>query len=65
LIAAHPERFYMPAYVGSRGWVGLRLDLDSIDWDEVAGLLTGSYCLLAPKRLAAAVEAAAQGEAAH
>jgi hypothetical protein len=27
LIAADPKRFYMPAYVGSRGWVGLRLDL--------------------------------------
>src|SRR4051812_33041083 len=26
LIASDPARFYMPAYVGSRGWVGLRLD---------------------------------------
>src|SRR5579863_5411354 len=30
LIAAQPERFYMPAYVGSRGWVGLRLDIGEI-----------------------------------
>ena len=55
LIAAQPERFYMPAYVGPRGWVGLRLDLGKVDWDEVAELISGSYCLVAPKRLAALV----------
>jgi hypothetical protein len=65
LIAARPDRFYMPAYVGSRGWVGLRLDLDGIDWDEVAELVTGSYCLVAPKRLRAQVEAAAESKGAR
>ena len=34
--------------------VGMFLD-DDVDWDEVAELLTDSYCLLAPKRLAASV----------
>jgi hypothetical protein len=43
LVAAQPSRFYMPAYVGPRGWVGLRLDLDEIDWEEVAELATDSY----------------------
>jgi hypothetical protein len=37
------------------GWgadvVGMVLD-DDVDWDEVAELLTESYCVLAPKRLA-------------
>ena len=35
--------------------VGLVLD-DDTDWDEVAELVTDSYCLLAPRRLAALVE---------
>jgi predicted DNA-binding protein (MmcQ/YjbR family) len=57
LIAADPRRFYMPAYVGSKGWVGLRLDTGKIDWEEVAELVTHSYRLVAPKRLAACVKA--------
>ncbi len=57
LIAADPRRFYMPAYVGSKGWVGLRLDTGKIDWEEVEELVTHSYRLVAPKRLAASVKA--------
>jgi hypothetical protein len=55
LIASNPAKFYMPAYVGSRGWVGLRLDSGEIDWEEVKELVTQSYRMLAPKRLAASV----------
>jgi len=53
LAAANPSRFYIPAYTGSKGWVGLRLDTAGLDWDEVSELVTGSYRLVAPKRLAA------------
>jgi predicted DNA-binding protein (MmcQ/YjbR family) len=56
LVAGNPARFYLPAYVGSRGWVALRLDAGEIDWDEVAELVTGSYRLIAPKKLAALVK---------
>jgi hypothetical protein len=56
LIAAQPAKFYMPAYVGPKGWVGLRLDIGGVDWNEVAELLTGSYRLIAPKRLVAMVK---------
>ena len=52
LAAAHPAKYYMPAYVGPRGWVGLRLDMSGLDWNEVAELVVGSYKLIAPKRLA-------------
>ena len=52
LIAAQPAKFYMPAYVGPRGWVGLRLDVPGVDWKEVEELIKGSYRLIAPKRLA-------------
>jgi hypothetical protein len=55
LAAAQPNRFYLPAYIGSRGWIALRLDIGSIDWEEVAELAVGSYRLIAPKRLAALV----------
>jgi hypothetical protein len=56
LAAAQPARFYLPAYVGPRGWVALRLDRGKVDWDEVAELVTASYLLVAPKRLAALIK---------
>jgi len=48
------DPFYMPAYVGTKGWVGVQLD-DRADWVEVAELIATSYCLISPKRLADAV----------
>jgi hypothetical protein len=56
LVAADPHRFYLPRYVGHRGWVGLRLDLQDVDWGEVAELVTDSYRLVAPRRLAGLAE---------
>ena len=55
LAKAQPARYYLPAYIGARGWVALRLDLGKVDWDEVRELLLASYLLTAPKRLAALV----------
>jgi len=55
LAAANPAKFYLPAYIGPKGWVGLRLDGAKIDWDEVAELVRGSYRQVAPKRLATEV----------
>jgi hypothetical protein len=54
LVARDPGRFFVPHYVGHRGWVGIRLE-DRPDWDEIADLLEESYRLTAPKRLGAAV----------
>jgi len=51
LIAASPRKFYMPAYIGPRGWVALRLDRPSVDWKEVKELVRGSYEQIAPKKL--------------
>lgn len=56
LIAASPRKFYMPAYVGPRGWVGLRLDRRTVDWAEVKELVVGSYLQIAPKKMARALE---------
>jgi hypothetical protein len=52
LIKADPKRFYMPAYVGPRGWVGLRLDVGRVNWVEVEELIKGSYQLVAAKKVA-------------
>jgi hypothetical protein len=53
LASAQPARFYLPAYIGPRGWVALRLDRGAIDWKEVAELVAGSYQLTEGKRFAA------------
>jgi hypothetical protein len=53
VIAAAPDRFYKPAYLHHRGWIGLRLDTCEVDWTEVADFVTDSYLAVAPKRLAA------------
>ena len=55
LIDDEPDRFYRPAYLGHRGWVGLRLDTGEVDVDEVTGLVVESYRLCAPKSLARAI----------
>jgi predicted DNA-binding protein (MmcQ/YjbR family) len=51
LVESNPRKFYLPAYIGSRGWVGLRLDLATVDWTEVKELVLGSYSQVAPQKL--------------
>ena len=48
VVREEPRRFFVPAYVGYRGWIGMRLDVD-VDWDEVAGVVHDTYCMVAPK----------------
>ena len=50
LIGNEPDRFFRPPYVGHRGWIGLRLDVDP-DWDEVAAVVRESYRCVAPVTL--------------
>lgn len=54
LVEADPNRFFVPPYVGHKGWVGMRID-DGPDWAEVELLVRRSYRMTAPKRLAALV----------
>jgi predicted DNA-binding protein (MmcQ/YjbR family) len=51
LVGADPDRFFVPPYVGHKGWVGMWLDTGP-DWNEVAKVVRRSYRLVAPKRLA-------------
>jgi predicted DNA-binding protein (MmcQ/YjbR family) len=53
VIALDDERFYLPTYIGPRGWAGLRLDLGKVDWEEIAEFIVDSYRLVAPQRLVA------------
>lgn len=60
MVAAEPARFFVPPYVGPRGWIGVRLDgtgPDAVDWDEVRGVVTDAYRTVAPVRLAARLDA--------
>lgn len=56
MIRDDSESFFVPAYVGPRGWVGIRLDLDAVDWETVSELARLAYQATAPRKLAALVE---------
>jgi len=56
LVETEPERFFRPPYVGHRGWLGVRLDVDP-DWGEVAAIVEDAYRQVAPKKLLAELEA--------
>lgn len=46
-----PEHYYLPAYIGPRGWFGFRLDRGRVNWKEAAGIIERSYRLAAPRTL--------------
>jgi hypothetical protein len=50
LVAADPDRFFIPPYVGGKGWLAMYLDAPAPDWDEIAELMQDSYRQMAPKR---------------
>jgi hypothetical protein len=54
LASADVERFFVPPYVGHRGWLGVRLDR-GLDWSELTGIVEDAYAVVAPRAL---VEAA-------
>ena len=51
LVAADPELFFVPPYVGFRGWIGLNLDRAE-GVDDIAGAIENAYRTVAPPRLA-------------
>ncbi len=55
LVSGNPDAYFVPPYVGHRGWIGVRLDVD-VDWKQVADLVEESYLMTAPKRLAALLD---------
>jgi hypothetical protein len=57
LVEADPDRFFVPPYVGPKGWIGMRLDR-RVTWREVAVVVERSYRMTAPKKLVARMERA-------
>ena len=51
LVAGEPEHYFVPPYVGHRGWVGVHLNR-GLDWNEIAGAIEEAYLQIAPKQLA-------------
>ncbi|MEJ7744607.1 MAG: MmcQ/YjbR family DNA-binding protein [Nocardioidaceae bacterium] len=55
LVGSEPRHFFVPPYVGGRGWLGVRLDR-GIDLDELAELCEDAYRTVAPKTLVQEVD---------
>ncbi|HWL94399.1 MAG TPA: hypothetical protein VNT79_12780 [Phycisphaerae bacterium] len=51
-----PLAFFVPPYVGTKGWVGVRLDLKAVNWWAIVQLSRRTYQATAPKKLAALME---------
>ena len=56
MVEARPDRYFVPPYVGARGWVGIYLD-GEVDWAALAKAVGESYRLIAPRRLGGAAGA--------
>jgi hypothetical protein len=50
LVESSPKHFFVPPYVGHRGWLGVHLD-HGISDDELAGVIEDAYLAVAPKKL--------------
>jgi len=55
LVEADPRRFFVPPYVGHKGWVGMWLDR-RVSWRDVAVVVQRSYRMTAPKRVVAKLD---------
>ena len=56
LVKNDATSFFVPPYLGSKGWIAIRLDLDEVDWDTVTELARRAYQDIAPRKLAALVD---------
>jgi hypothetical protein len=55
LVATEPDTYFVPPYVGVKGWIGIVVARASDE--EIAGHVAQSYCMVAPKKLQALVAA--------
>lgn len=55
LVEADPHSYFVPPYVGHRGWLGVYLDV-AVDWDAVADIVEDAYRTVAPKGLLAQLD---------
>ncbi len=57
LVATEPQRCFRPPYVGSRGWIGVRLT-GTVDWAETAAMCEEAFRTIAPRKLIAILDRA-------
>jgi hypothetical protein len=50
MVGSEPDRFFVPPYVGGRGWLGVYLDVP-VDWDGIAEIVEDAYRMVAPRKL--------------
>ena len=50
LVSAQPEQYFVPPYLGHRGWIGYWLDTARVEWPEVVELITDAYKMTAPRQ---------------
>lgn len=60
-ISRDPSRFYVPPYVGGRGWIGVYLDVEQ-DWEDIADIVEDAYRTVAPRALVTELDAERQPE---
>lgn len=48
IVESDPVRYFVPPYVGPRGWIGARLDRKP-DWTAIQALVEESYAMTAPR----------------
>lgn len=53
VVRAEPDKFFVPPYVGVKGWIGVRVD--AVADEELRSLAVQSYCIVAPRKLQALV----------
>jgi hypothetical protein len=54
LTTTDPDRYFIPPYVGGRGWVGCYLDVE-VDWETLEEIVVDGYVTVAPVRLSAEI----------
>jgi hypothetical protein len=48
LVEADPEHFFVPPYVGFRGWLGVHLNR-GLEWEEIAGVIQTAHRTIVAK----------------
>jgi hypothetical protein len=43
LVESEPARFFRPPYVGGRGWVGVYLDVEHVDWERITEIVEAAH----------------------
>ncbi|GAA4489061.1 MmcQ/YjbR family DNA-binding protein [Rhodococcus olei] len=62
-VSRDPERFFVPPYVGGRGWIGVHLDVGpngvptQRDWQDIEDIVDDAYRTVAPATLRARLDA--------